>query len=475
MPVGLVSSARLGRCDPGLSGPPTYHGPMTTVLLIRHGLTALTGSTLIGWTPGIHLDERGRVQAQATAARIRAVGLEVIVSSPLERCRETAEAVQADRRPGTPLEVDDRFGEVRYGDWTGGELKRLARDPLWKVIQTHPSSVTFPGGEALRDVQARAVGAIRDWNARLGPDATYAVVSHADVIKLILADALGVHLDGFQRINVGPASLSVVRYGELRASVVRMNDSGDAIDDLLPTRRRTRTSRPRPSGGGGLGGGSGGGASAPGRTSPSAEMSYDRPMPRRIYTFDDPDRFVAGTVGEPGNRTFFLQARRGGDVVSVALEKAQVAVLAQQLDALLDLLVDRGLAAIPGPGPSAARPEAADSEPGASRDDAPLGEPLVEAFRVGTMALTWDGASEQVIIQAAAIPEDGETSPNDTDDDDPDGPDLVRIRVSGAMARAFVARAGRVVLAGRPRCPKCGEPLDPQGHLCARPDTTYLN
>ena len=122
-----------------------------------------------------------------------------------------------------------------------------------------------------------------------------------------------------------------------------------------------------------------------------------------------------------------------------------------------------------------ARPEAADSEPGASRDDAPLGEPLVEAFRVGTMALTWDGASEQVIIQAAAIPEDGETSPNDTADDDPDGPDLVRIRVSGAMARAFVARAGRVVLAGRPRCPNCGEPLDPQGHLCARPDTTYLN
>lgn len=212
-------------------------------------------------------------------------------------------------------------------------------------------------------------------------------------------------------------------------------------------------------------------------------------MPRRIYTFDDPDRFVAGTVGEPGNRTFFLQARRGGDVVSVALEKAQVAVLAQQLDALLDLLVDRGLAVIaeaddlsPTIRPAAPRATSAadptastSSAPVPSRDDAPLGEPLVEAFRVGTMALTWDGTSEQVVIQAAAIPEDGETSPNDTDDDDPDGPDLVRIRVSGAMARAFVARAERVVLAGRPRCPNCGEPLDPQGHLCARPDPSYLN
>lgn len=241
---------------------------MTTVLLVRHGLTALTGSTLIGWTPGIHLDDRGRAQAQATAARIRPIALAVIVSSPLERCRETAEAVQADREPGTPLEVDARFGEVRYGDWTGGELKRLARDPLWKVIQTHPSAVTFPGGEALRDVQVRAVGAIRDWNARLGPDATYVVVSHADVIKLILADALGVHLDGFQRINVGPASLSVVRYGELRASVVRMNDSGDSIDDLLPTPRRTRASRSdSPNDGVRTGGRSGGRVRAPGQPS----------------------------------------------------------------------------------------------------------------------------------------------------------------------------------------------------------------
>jgi uncharacterized repeat protein (TIGR03847 family) len=184
-------------------------------------------------------------------------------------------------------------------------------------------------------------------------------------------------------------------------------------------------------------------------------------MPRRVYTFDEPDRFVAGTVGEPGGRTFFLQARKGGDVVSVVLEKTQVAVLAQQLDALLDILSDRGVESVP-----------AEADP-ARHDDGPLGEPLVEAFRVGAMALAWDGEDDRVVIEAAAVPEDGESSADDTDDD-PEGPDLVRIRIDGPTARAFVERATRVVSAGRPLCPRCGEPLDPQGHICVRPNA-YLN
>ena len=184
-------------------------------------------------------------------------------------------------------------------------------------------------------------------------------------------------------------------------------------------------------------------------------------MPRRVYTFDGPDRFVAGTVGEPGGRTFFLQARKGGDVVSVVLEKTQVAVLAQQLDALLDILSDRGVDSVPP-----------DADPARS-DEAPLGEPLVEAFRVGAMALAWDGEDDRVVIEAAAVPEDGESSADDTDEN-PDGPDLVRIRIDGPTARAFVERATRVVAAGRPLCPRCGEPLDPQGHICVRPNA-YLN
>jgi probable phosphomutase (TIGR03848 family) len=212
---------------------------VTTVLFIRHGLTALTGPVLTGWTPGIHLDERGQAQVAALGERLRPVKLAAIVSSPLERCLDTADAVAAGRDPQPARHVDERVGEVRYGAWTGGELKRLAKDPLWRSVQAHPSAVTFPDGEALRDTQARAVSAVYDWNARLGEDVTYAIVSHADVIKAILADALGLHLDQFQRIVVGPASLSVVRYSPLRPFVLRVNDIGGDPVDLIETKTRT--------------------------------------------------------------------------------------------------------------------------------------------------------------------------------------------------------------------------------------------
>jgi probable phosphomutase (TIGR03848 family) len=207
---------------------------MTTLLLVRHGLTTMTGPVLAGWTPGVHLDERGQKQAAALASRLAGVPLAAVVSSPLERCVETAEAL------GREVTIDDRLGECRYGDWTGQELKKLAKDPLWRQVQAHPSAVTFPGGEALRDTAARAVDAIRDWNARLGPDATYVAVSHGDVIKAIVADALGLHLDQFQRITADPCSLTVIRYTELRPFVVRTNDTGGGVDDLLPPKKKSR-------------------------------------------------------------------------------------------------------------------------------------------------------------------------------------------------------------------------------------------
>jgi probable phosphomutase (TIGR03848 family) len=214
---------------------------VATVLLVRHGLTAMTGPVLAGWTPGVHLDERGREQATALGQRLAGVPVAAIVASPLERCQETA-AVLADGRD-LAVETDDRLGECRYGDWTGQELKKLAKDPLWKVVQAHPSAATFPGGEALRDTQARAVAAVRDHNARLGDDATWIAVSHGDVIKAILADALGLHLDQFQRIQADPCSLSVVRYTTLRPFVLRMNDTGGGVDDLTPPKRRRSARR----------------------------------------------------------------------------------------------------------------------------------------------------------------------------------------------------------------------------------------
>ncbi len=209
---------------------------MTTVLLVRHGLTAATGHTLSGWTPGIPLDERGTAQARALGARLAALPLDAIISSPLDRCQQTAAAIAAAGQDRPALQTDDRVGECHYGDWTGQELKVLAKDPLWKVVQAHPSAVRFPGpdGEAMLDMQHRAVTAVRDWNARLGDKATYLVCSHGDVIKALIADALGLHLDLSQRIQADPCSLTVIRYTSLRPFLLRMNDLGGGVEDLLP-------------------------------------------------------------------------------------------------------------------------------------------------------------------------------------------------------------------------------------------------
>jgi uncharacterized repeat protein (TIGR03847 family) len=206
-------------------------------------------------------------------------------------------------------------------------------------------------------------------------------------------------------------------------------------------------------------------------------------VPRRIYDFGVPDRFVAGTVGLPGNRTFFLQARKGSALVSVVLEKVQVQVLAERLALLVAEIGRRGVQV-----PEALAPS--------DDDTAPLGEPLVEAFRVGTMTLGWDPEHEQVVIEARAqeeVDEDEDEAPDDDDadadddddededpdeddepvtleidDSDPDGPDLVRVRLTPLAARAFVERSLRTVAAGRPPCPFCGQPLDPTGHICPR-------
>jgi probable phosphomutase (TIGR03848 family) len=208
---------------------------VTTVLLVRHGLTATTGHVLTGWMPGIALDDRGRAQAAALAARLALLHLDAIVSSPLERCMQTAAAIAADR-DGQPVITEDRVGECRYGDWTGRPLKKLAHEKLWRVVQAHPSAVTFPGpgGESMPDMQHRAVAAVRDWNARLGQDATYLICSHGDVIKAIVADSLGLHLDQSQRIQADPCSLTVIRYTPLRPFLIRMNDRGGGVEDLIP-------------------------------------------------------------------------------------------------------------------------------------------------------------------------------------------------------------------------------------------------
>jgi uncharacterized repeat protein (TIGR03847 family) len=177
-------------------------------------------------------------------------------------------------------------------------------------------------------------------------------------------------------------------------------------------------------------------------------------VPRQVFEFDPPDRFVAGTVGEPGERVFYLQAAGRGRVTTVALEKQQVRVLAERVDELLDEVLRRSGGTAPVPAVA----------PGELDDLAPLDSPLSEEFRVGAMALAWDEEGERVIIEAGAATEEDEA---DLDDEE-NGPDILRVRLTGSAARAFVKRAMAVVEAGRPPCPFCGQPLDADGHICPR-------
>jgi probable phosphoglycerate mutase len=230
------------------------------VLVVRHGLTAATGTALSGRTPGISLDDRGQAQAEAIAERLAQVRVDAIISSPLERCAQTAAAIAGKQSDCGEVTVDERLIEVGYGDWTGQPLRRLSREPLWRVVQAHPSAVTFPGpgGENLPDIQRRAVAAIRDWNASLGPEAVYLICSHADVIKAILADSLGLHLDLYQRIQIDPCSLSVIRYTPLRPFVERMNDTGGSVRALIRKDKTTAGSPALRPGDAPVGGGAGG-------------------------------------------------------------------------------------------------------------------------------------------------------------------------------------------------------------------------
>ncbi len=214
---------------------------MGTLILLRHGRsTANNAGVLAGRTPGVGLDEHGLAQAETLVERLAQLPLAAVVSSPLQRCRETVAPLAQVR--GLEVTIDDRFVEVDYGEWTGRELRKLGKEPLWKVVQVHPSAAVFPGGEGLAALQARAVAAVREWDAKLtaehGPHVVWLVCTHGDVIKAVLADALGMHLDGFQRIVANPGSISAVSYTETRPFVQRVNDSGGDLRSLLPPKRR---------------------------------------------------------------------------------------------------------------------------------------------------------------------------------------------------------------------------------------------
>jgi probable phosphomutase (TIGR03848 family) len=236
---------------------------VATVILLRHGRTTSNASGVLAGHQPTELDEAGQAQAVAVGKRLAeaALPLAAVVTSPLIRCRQTL----ALALPGSEPVEDERLIECRYGDWAGQPLKTLAKLPLWSAVQVHPSGVTFPGGESMAGMAARGVEAVRDWDARLaaqhGPGAIWLACTHGDMIKAITADALGMHLDLFQRIAVDPASVTVIRYTALRPFLLVANDTGGDLSGLRPP-QRPRRGRRRPETsdapvGGGAGTGSG--------------------------------------------------------------------------------------------------------------------------------------------------------------------------------------------------------------------------
>ncbi|AWT55072.1 histidine phosphatase family protein [Mycolicibacterium smegmatis] len=213
-----------------------------TVILLRHGRsTSNTAHTLAGRSDGVDLDERGREQAEGVVSRIGDLPVRAIVRSPMLRCERTIDPLAA--ALGLQPIVDERLTEVDYGSWTGRKISDLLKEPLWSVVQAQPSAAVFPEGEGLAQVQARAVAAVRERDRALaaehGADVLWVACTHGDVIKAVLADALGVHLDGFQRITADPASMSVVRYTELRPFVMHINHTGPQLSAGLAAEPKT--------------------------------------------------------------------------------------------------------------------------------------------------------------------------------------------------------------------------------------------
>jgi probable phosphomutase (TIGR03848 family) len=228
-----------------------------TVLLLRHGRTTANASGGLAGRQPVELDDTGRSQAKRVGERLRALPIAVVVSSPLIRCRQTLE----EAFPGVEPTPEPGLIECGYGDWEGRALADLAKDPLWPVVQQHPSAVVFPNGEAMAAMSARAVAAVRCWDAKVaaehGPDALWVACSHGDVIKAIVADAMGLHLDEFQRIVADPASVTAIRYTATRPFLLRLNDTAD-LTGLIPPKTGSGAASSDAAVGGGAGGDPGG-------------------------------------------------------------------------------------------------------------------------------------------------------------------------------------------------------------------------
>ncbi len=207
--------------------------PPTLILLVRHGQTATTGKVLPGRTPGLHLSDAGQAQAETVAKRIGELKtVDGVYASPLERTRETAAPIARER--GMKVVVEQGLLEADFGEWTGGELKALARTPEWVTVQRYPSGFRFPGGESFAEMQLRIVATLERLRAR-HPGGVVVAVSHADPIKAAVACALGTHLDLFQRIVISPCSVTAIAYSAGGPTVLTVNSTGGSLAELRPS------------------------------------------------------------------------------------------------------------------------------------------------------------------------------------------------------------------------------------------------
>lgn len=397
---------------------------MTIILLIRHASNDfIKEGRLAGRTPGVHLNAQGQREADDMARRTAHLPIEAIYSSPLERAIDTANALANCHH--LPVQIVDGLLEGHAGDWTGKKLSELNTTDTWKLIQTKPIGVKLPGGESIDEVQLRMVAAIEEIRLR-HPDGIVAIVSHADPLKSVVAHYLNWDLNNFQRIAINPASVTVLSVDDKGAALLRSNDTGPLPKFEKPKPEKQKQEQ-----------------DAQASDGTATELKEERKMAEANIIFDlNPvSRVTVGAMGEPGQRTFFLQGRQGATRVSLVTEKEQMNSLAQGATDLLTRLGERP-----------------DAPTDVSEYELTLEQPVEPLFRIGQLGLGYDQETDLLVIVAYAIP----------DNEEQETVDVVRFWATRDQMRALSRHVTQVAAGGRPICVLCGRPIDPEGHFCPR-------
>lgn len=390
---------------------------MTILLLIRHASNDyIKDGRLAGRTPGVHLNAQGQREADDLARRTAHLPIEAIYSSPLERALDTANAIA--RCHHLPVQIIEGLLETHAGEWTGRKLNELNSTETWQAIQTAPVGVKLPGGgESIDQVQSRMIAAVQEI-CKKHPDGVVALVSHGDPLKSVISHYLNLDLNHFQRIAISPASVTVLSVDEKGASLLRSNDTGPLPKFEKPKRE-------------------------PQDKAQETDKKDERKMAEAniVHDLNPVSRITVGTIGEPGQRTFFLQGRQGVTLVSLVTEKEQMTSLAQGISDLLTRLGER----------SEATTEV-------SARELVLEQPVEPLFRVGQLGLGYDQENDLLVIVAYAVPEQEEQ----------EIVDVVRFWATRDQMRALAHHVAEIAAAGRPVCVLCGRPIDPAGHFCPR-------